>query len=237
MVTLTSKEGTKFELSLEAALQSKMVRATLDMDDNDNHDHDEKDAKPAHNGQDQVDHATGAGVDYHVDLPRVSTDTLAMVVEFLKHNEMEKMQAIPFPLKGDSLQDCIEQEWYSDFITAVGQVNMKEKEEVERKDSTSKKEEQLDQPSQNDNDADNDNDNATTTAVVIRNELFTLLEAANYMDIQVLIDLIVLRVTFQVIGKNAQELSDYFNLPMPTKEDEDFAREHYPWILKENNQK
>jgi S-phase kinase-associated protein 1 len=50
-----------------------------------------------------------------------------------------------------------------------------------------------------------------------REMLFDLLTAANYMGIKPLLDLTCLKVTFQLTGKNAEEVSNIEGVPMERK--------------------
>lgn len=63
--------------------------------------------------------------------------------------------------------------------------------------------------------------------------LFELLTAANYMGIKPLLDLACLKVTFQLNGKNAEEIRTILNLPELTPEEEVQARSEHPWIFEE----
>lgn len=63
--------------------------------------------------------------------------------------------------------------------------------------------------------------------------LFELLTAANYMGIKPLLDLACLKVTFQLNGKNAEEIRQILNLPELSPEEETRARGEHPWIFEE----
>ena len=54
--------------------------------------------------------------------------------------------------------------------------------------------------------------------------VFDLLTAANYMQIKPLLDLACLTVTFELAGKNAEQIRDILNLPVLTPEEEGTAR-------------
>lgn len=61
--------------------------------------------------------------------------------------------------------------------------------------------------------------------------VFDLLTAANYMGIKPLLDLACLSVTFELSGKNADEIRDILNLPELTPDEEQTAREEHRWIF------
>lgn len=67
-----------------------------------------------------------------------------------------------------------------------------------------------------------------------RQTLFDVLSAANYMEIKPLLDLTCLKVTFELTGKNAEEIRDILNLPELTPEEEARAREEQRWIFEDN---
>ena len=64
-----------------------------------------------------------------------------------------------------------------------------------------------------------------------REMVFSLVNAANYMDIQCLMDLACLKVSFDLMDKNAEEIRLILNLPKLTKEDEARAREEHSWMF------
>lgn len=66
-----------------------------------------------------------------------------------------------------------------------------------------------------------------------REALFDLLTAANYMGIKQLLDLTCLKVTFELAGKNAEEIRQILNLPQLTKEEERKARQDHKWIFED----
>jgi S-phase kinase-associated protein 1 len=66
-----------------------------------------------------------------------------------------------------------------------------------------------------------------------RDMLFDLLTAANFMGIKELLDLTCLKVTFQLTGKNAEEIREILRLPELTPEEEKQAREEHKWIFED----
>ena len=64
--------------------------------------------------------------------------------------------------------------------------------------------------------------------------LFDLLTAANFMGIKELLDLSCLKVTFQLTGKNAEEIRQILRLPELTPEEEKQAREEHKWIFEDS---
>mmetsp|Transcript_5041 Transcript_5041/g.7285 ORF Transcript_5041/g.7285 Transcript_5041/m.7285 type:complete len:169 (-) Transcript_5041:254-760(-) len=67
-----------------------------------------------------------------------------------------------------------------------------------------------------------------------RETVFDLLTAANYMGIKPLLDLTCLKVTFELTGKNAEEIREILNLPVLTPEEEATARQEHKWIFEDN---
>lgn len=81
----------EFMITARAAQLSELVRNSLDDGDDDS--------------------------DSVIDLlGRVSTDTLAKIVEFMNHYDEERMNDIPTPLPGISFNEIVEQEWYNNFM-------------------------------------------------------------------------------------------------------------------------
>ena len=65
--------------------------------------------------------------------------------------------------------------------------------------------------------------------------LFRVLAAANFMSIRPLLDLCCLEITFNLQGKDAEEIQQYLKLPKLTPEEEADARERHPWIFENTN--
>ena len=61
--------------------------------------------------------------------------------------------------------------------------------------------------------------------------VFRLVQAANYMEIQPLLDIACLRVSTELVGKSAEEIRIILNLPKMTPEEEEEARKKHPWIF------
>eukprot|EP00578_Thalassiosira_sp_NH16_P015047 CAMPEP_0181110854 /NCGR_PEP_ID=MMETSP1071-20121207/18946_1 /TAXON_ID=35127 /ORGANISM="Thalassiosira sp., Strain NH16" /LENGTH=175 /DNA_ID=CAMNT_0023194673 /DNA_START=30 /DNA_END=554 /DNA_ORIENTATION=+ len=59
--------------------------------------------------------------------------------------------------------------------------------------------------------------------------LFDLVTAANFMDIQPLLDLTCLQVSCQLMGKSAEEIRVMLNIPKLTEEEEVKARQEHRW--------
>lgn len=57
-----------------------------------------------------------------------------------------------------------------------------------------------------------------------RDETFDLLSAANYMNIKPLLDLIMLRITFYICGKQPEEIRNYLQLHEEEPSDENERR-------------
>lgn len=66
-----------------------------------------------------------------------------------------------------------------------------------------------------------------------KKELFDIVAASNYMDIQALFDLGCLKVSFELMDKSPEEIRKILNLPKLSKEEEEAAREEHPWIFEE----
>jgi hypothetical protein len=63
--------------------------------------------------------------------------------------------------------------------------------------------------------------------------VFKVLSAANFMHIDKLIDLVCLWCTFQIQGRNAEEIRKFLKLPKMTPEEEAQARKEHAWIFEE----
>lgn len=64
-----------------------------------------------------------------------------------------------------------------------------------------------------------------------RGMVFKVVQAANYMAIQPLLDIACLRVSTELVGKSAEEIRIILNLPKMTPEEEEEARKKHPWIF------
>lgn len=84
VVLLVSSDGRNFELSLEAAKDSGMVREALNLNEDGEFENEE-------------DHQQGV-VKKKVDCIRVQSVILEKIVAFLKHNQTERMKDIPLQL-------------------------------------------------------------------------------------------------------------------------------------------
>lgn len=63
--------------------------------------------------------------------------------------------------------------------------------------------------------------------------VFELVTAANYMEIQPLLDLACLRVSVELMGKTAEEIRVMLNIPKMTAEEEQKARQDHKWIFED----
>ncbi|KAL7462266.1 hypothetical protein ACHAXS_005463 [Conticribra weissflogii] len=61
--------------------------------------------------------------------------------------------------------------------------------------------------------------------------LFELVTAANFMEIQPLLDICCLKVSSLLMGKSAEEIRSFLNIPKMTPEEEAEAREKHRWIF------
>mmetsp|Transcript_5777 Transcript_5777/g.22573 ORF Transcript_5777/g.22573 Transcript_5777/m.22573 type:complete len:184 (-) Transcript_5777:291-842(-) len=89
-IGLISSEGDRFEVSLEVAKMSELVKTMID----DDADDDEQQEIP---------------------LPNVKSDTLGNVIEYCKHYQEEPMDEIEKPLKSADMREVV-QEWYATFM-------------------------------------------------------------------------------------------------------------------------
>lgn len=89
-VHLVSQEGESFDVSLDTACMSELVKTMVDEDQDD----DEAQEIP---------------------LPNVKTSILAKVIEFTQHHKSEPMNEIEKPLKSANMAEVV-QEWYSNFV-------------------------------------------------------------------------------------------------------------------------
>eukprot|EP00593_Proboscia_inermis_P000304 CAMPEP_0171298032 /NCGR_PEP_ID=MMETSP0816-20121228/6799_1 /TAXON_ID=420281 /ORGANISM="Proboscia inermis, Strain CCAP1064/1" /LENGTH=161 /DNA_ID=CAMNT_0011772785 /DNA_START=97 /DNA_END=582 /DNA_ORIENTATION=+ len=157
MVILISKEGEKYEVPSKVAEMSKLVKQTLD-DEND-------------------DDTT-----QEIPLPNVKAAVLAKVIEYCTHfTDLEAMTQIQTPLRSSRIEDIVQQ-WYADFVK------------------------------------------------VEQGLLFDLVTAANFMDIEPLLDLTCLAVSVMIKGKSAEEIRKIFNISNNfTPEEEAQVREENKW--------
>ena len=90
LVHLVSQEGEQFEVPLDVATMSELVKTMFDSD------------QP----EDEVQ---------EMPLPNVKTSILSKVIEFLTHYKGEPMTEIEKPLKSSNMNEVV-QEWYADFV-------------------------------------------------------------------------------------------------------------------------
>ena len=148
IVQLTSKDGDSFTLKTKEAKLSQFVETTIGCKDDDDEDE-----------------------DVEILLSKVGSECLAMVVEFLKHHSLDPLEPIETPLRGNSLEGVVQQEWYQKFI------------------------------------------------LVDQSMVFELVTAANFMEIQPLLDLACLRVSVDLMGKSAEEIRVMLKIPKMTSEE------------------
>lgn len=63
--------------------------------------------------------------------------------------------------------------------------------------------------------------------------MFAVREASNFMDIKPLLYLTNVWLTFQLMGKNVDEMHEMLNIPKMTEEDEANARREHTWIFEQ----
>ena len=172
-VRLRSAEGDSYELPYQSALLSILVKNTIEVEDSDDDDDDDDND----NKESDV---------YEIDIPKVSSNTLAHVVKFMRHHvEEEAMEPLTTPLNGNDIKTIFaSQPWYRDYI------------------------ENMD-----------------------RSMVFKIVQAANFMEIQSLLDIACLRVSTELVGKSAEEIRVILNLPKMTDEEHEEARKKHPWIF------
>jgi hypothetical protein len=94
---------------------------------------------------------------------------------------------------------------------------------------------------QGNNSVNNNTTNKDTNNNITTNEMYTfpmnrkrlleLLAAANYMTIKPLLELICLWVTFQLQGKNYEQIRQFLYFPQITPDQEALARKKLPWYV------
>lgn len=90
MVHLVSQEGESFDVALDVAIQSELVKTMIDEE------------------QDEAEVQ-------EIPLPNVKSAVLAKIIEFCKLIKEEAMNEIEKPLKSTNMQDVVQQR-YADFI-------------------------------------------------------------------------------------------------------------------------
>eukprot|EP00536_Pseudo-nitzschia_multiseries_P010586 jgi/Psemu1/259081/estExt_Genewise1Plus.C_3280013 len=137
-------------------------------------------------------------------VPRVRAECLGRVVEFLEYYRIEELQQISgIPLEGDTFDEVIRQEWYRDFMSNE-RLGIRTEEAATAEGPT-----QCPPP------------------------LRELFMAGNYMGIERLLDLVVLKIAFQIQSKTQEEIRVYLNLPEMTDEERERVRRDHPWILED----
>lgn len=157
-ITLTSRDGTSFEVPLCVAKMSELVKTMIPEDEND---------------------MTDMG---SIPLPAVKDEVLSKVVSFCTHYQEKPMDAIEKPLKSNHIAEVVGDEWYANFVN------------------------------------------------VPQDMLFELILAANYMNIQPLLDLTCATVASLIKGKTPEEIRQRFNIVNDfSPEEEAQVREENKW--------
>ena len=100
IITLQSSDGVEFPVSIQIAMQSKLVKDMLDNNDDGDDDDDDDD-----DDEDNIE----------IPLPRVDGEVLAKVVEFCNHYNVQQMIPIKWPFPND-IRRIVEQDWYLNFV-------------------------------------------------------------------------------------------------------------------------
>mmetsp|Transcript_25178 Transcript_25178/g.37099 ORF Transcript_25178/g.37099 Transcript_25178/m.37099 type:complete len:169 (+) Transcript_25178:56-562(+) len=95
-VHLVSQEGEQFDVSLEVAKMSELVKTMFDDEQAD----------------DEVQ---------EIPLPNVKTAILAKIIEFAEHYKTDPMTEIEKPLKSANMNEIV-QEWYANFVNVDQEV-------------------------------------------------------------------------------------------------------------------
>jgi S-phase kinase-associated protein 1 len=95
-VHLVSQEGESFEVSLENAKMSELVKTMID------EEQDEDEAQ-------------------EIPLPNVKSAVLAKVIEYIQRHRTEPMNDIEKPLKSAQMNEVV-QEWYANFVNVEQEV-------------------------------------------------------------------------------------------------------------------
>ena len=93
-VSLRSKEGTLFHVSMEAVCISQLIRETL------------------------LDEHGPDNIGCVIELTRISNTCLEQVVQFMEHYAKEPMIPISTPIEQLTLDTLVPQEWYRTFISS-----------------------------------------------------------------------------------------------------------------------
>ena len=88
VVTLTSKDGVPIELPASAAARSMFIKEALLEGHEDDDDDEDEDLK-----------------ELVMEIPRVRSEALGHIVEFLKHYDEEPMREISVPLEGNTFEE------------------------------------------------------------------------------------------------------------------------------------
>eukprot|EP00978_Attheya_sp_CCMP212_P041818 scaffold244618_cov52-Attheya_sp.AAC.1 len=65
--------------------------------------------------------------------------------------------------------------------------------------------------------------------------VFQLVTAANYLNIKSLLDLAILRVSIELMGKPVDEIHKILNIPQMTEEEKIQAKEDYKWLFSDSD--
>ena len=65
--------------------------------------------------------------------------------------------------------------------------------------------------------------------------LFELVNAGNFLGIEKLLDLVVLKIAYALVGKDQEEIRTILDLPKMTNAERDQAKKDHPWVFEEDN--
>lgn len=139
-----------------------------------------------------------------IPLPNVSSHELKLVCKFVEMNYKNPIKTIDRPLKSNNFEDIVGKEYY-DFLQPESLFNG---------EST------IDGKNVKD-------DNDEVVPEVAQEVLFKLIQAANYLAIQPLLDLTCAHVAFMIKGKTPEEIRKHFNIKNDfTPEEEDAVKQN-----------
>ena len=206
MITLISNDDHTFQVPFEVCKLSGFLVDTLGLDDQEENDETTTTTSPTHH------HAQQPPSSYEpIMIPRVNGEILQLIIDFLLHYHYVKpMPAVPQPIVGDTFHEVMTDAWYQQYITTATTTTAMA---TTRNECTNP-----DYPEENDNHHH-------------KNTIFSLLEAANFMEISPLIDLTCLWCTFQISGRSTEDIRLFLNLPALTGDELAQARAEHPWIF------
>lgn len=215
IITVVSSDGKLYNLKESETLSSRLIQDAIENEDSDSDEVAVEDGlchnlRSATNDCTEDTVAAGIPTPTTVPLANVRSDCLEHIVRFMKHYSCDPLHPISFFANSTggsrnalSSADCTQSQMLLRSNASENEFNDIVVQEWYR----------------------------NFIQELPKEMVFKMVNAANYMDIPSLLDLSVLRVSADMMDKDAEGIRKMLNLPKMSEEDERKAREEHRWIF------